>query len=134
MDDSNKEFNEELSGKIDCTNKKMDDTNKKIDELKQDRQRNMEVLNEKIEEMTEVKKEISEINEKWKQTSNKLQQTKESINTRVNNLEEANQIQIAAIQQKTEDEVNQLKTNTEERCMGIETTLNTIQTLSLIHI
>ena len=32
------------------------------------------------------------------------------------------------MQQKTEDEVSQLKTNTEERCMGIEMTVNTIQT------
>ena len=43
--------------------------------------------------MTEVKKERSEINEKWKQPSNELQQTKENINTRVDNIEEANQIQ-----------------------------------------
>ena len=59
---------------------------------------------------------MSEKNEKWKQTSNELQQTKEDINVRVNNLEEANQVQIATMQQKTE-----------ERCIGIETTVNTIQ-------
>ena len=89
----------------------------------------MEALNEKIEEeMTEVKKEITEINEKWKQTSNELQQAKENINTRVNYIEEANQIQITAIRQETEDEMNRLKSKTEERCMGIETTVNTVRT------
>ena len=82
-----KEDTQELSKKIDDS---IEDSNKKIEIISQRLEDSHEKLNAKIgEEITEVRREVSEISERCEENQQEIQRAKETLQTRVNNIEES---------------------------------------------
>ena len=82
---------------------------------------------DKIDE--ERKQETDDPNERLRKANETITQNKVMVNTRIDQVQENNRIQIEGIQKEQENLVN-LQKQTGERCDKINTTVN----LSLIHI